>query len=35
MTLQSSGTNVTMSLKDVNVELGQSATATINLKYAS
>jgi hypothetical protein len=35
MTLQSSGTNVTMSLKDVNVELGQSATATINLKDAS
>ena len=35
MTLQSSGTNVTMSLKDVNVELGQSATATINLSDAS
>ena len=35
MALQSAGTNVTMSLKDVNVELGQSATATINLKDAS
>ena len=35
MALQSAGTNVTMSLKDVNVELGESATATINLKDSS
>ena len=34
MALQSAGTNVTMSMKDINVELGETATDTLDMLSA-
>lgn len=35
MALQSAGTNVTMSMKDINVELGENATDTLDMLTAA
>ncbi len=35
MALQSAGTNVTMSMKDINVELGENATDTLDMNTAA